>query len=140
MFVLPHTASIGRLEATIQSYRAVEQGLSIFRCGSWAPSTVWDPYHQIFGYKYNLGSGTFTAEIPLRKHVSTIYSAVGNLWAYICCAFAIVSLILVIAPKNYVDKWFDTIESRLLRRSGPSRRSENGSGSALPTSTTQESA
>ncbi|KAK3817218.1 MAG: carbon-nitrogen hydrolase [Benniella sp.] len=133
-------ASIGRLEATIQSYRAVEQGLSIFRCGSWAPSTVWDPYHQIFGYKYNLGSGTFTAEIPLRKHVLTIYSAVGNLWAYICCAFAIVSLILVITPKRYVDKWFDTIESRLLRQSGPSRRSENGSGSALPTSTTQESA
>ncbi|KAF9182806.1 hypothetical protein BGZ50_004689 [Haplosporangium sp. Z 11] len=121
-------ASIGRLEATIQSFRAVEQGLTIFRCGSWAPSTIWDPYHQLFGYKENLGSGTFTAEIPLRQHVTTIYSTVGNLWAYICCAVAVVSLILVALPKRLVDHWFDTVEARVLGRSNGA----NGQDSRLP--------
>ncbi|KAG0201930.1 hypothetical protein BGX33_010010 [Mortierella sp. NVP41] len=123
--------SIGRLEASIQSFRAVEQGLTIFRCGSWAPSTVWDPYHQLFGYKYNLGSGDFTAEIPLRKHVPTVYNAVGNLWAYLCCAFAIVFLILVAVPKRHVDRWMEAVEGRIMRRRGP-RGSSEGSGSSLP--------
>ncbi|KAF9436539.1 hypothetical protein BGZ76_003661 [Entomortierella beljakovae] len=83
--------SIGRLETSMLSFRAVEQGFSVFRCSSWSPSAVWDPYHQIFGYKYNLGGGTFMAEIPIRDHVSTIYTAVGDLWAYICCAFSILN-------------------------------------------------
>ncbi|KAF8942971.1 hypothetical protein BGZ47_005938 [Haplosporangium gracile] len=121
--------SIGRLEATIQSFRAVEQGLTIFRCGSWAPSTVWDPYHQLLGYKYNLGSGDFTAEIPLRKHVPTVYNAVGNLWAYICCAASIVFLILVLVPKRHIDHWFEAAEGRIMRRS---RSGEGSSGSSLP--------
>ncbi|KAG0295371.1 hypothetical protein BGZ97_004837 [Linnemannia gamsii] len=121
--------SIGRLEATIQSYRAVEQGLTLFRCGSWAPSTVWDPYHQLFGYKYNLGSGDFTADIPVRKHVPTVYNSVGNLWAYICCAVSIVFLILVVVPKRLVDRWSEAAEGRILRRSG-SR--DGSSGSSLP--------
>ncbi|KAG9325499.1 hypothetical protein KVV02_007530 [Mortierella alpina] len=129
-------ASIGRLEATIQSYRAVEQGFTIFRCGSWAPSTVWDPFHQLWGYKENLGSGTFTAEIPLRKHVSTIYTAVGNLWGYVCCAFAVVSLILVVAPKRIVDQWLHALEARVSRRvvSPPNRDSitDSSTGSTLP--------
>ncbi|KAF9134723.1 hypothetical protein BGW39_006146 [Mortierella sp. 14UC] len=121
--------SIGRLEATIQSFRAVEQGLTIFRCGSWAPSTVWDPYHQLFGYKYNLGSGDFTAEIPLRKHVPTVYNAVGNLWQYLCCAFAILFLVLVVVPKRHVDRWFEAAEGRVLRR----RKGPSGSaGASLP--------
>ncbi|KAF9113264.1 hypothetical protein BGX27_001908 [Mortierella sp. AM989] len=134
--------SIGRLEATTQSFRAVEQGLTIFRCGSWAPSTVWDPYHQLFGYKDNLGSGTFTADIPLRKHVATIYTACGNLWSYLCCAFAIVILILVITPKKHVDRWLEVVESRVWRRSmgdnvdsefadeaGPSLQAQSSQGS-----------
>ncbi|KAF9911115.1 hypothetical protein EC991_004669 [Linnemannia zychae] len=121
--------SIGRLEATIQSFRAVEQGLTIFRCGSWAPSTVWDPYHQLFGYKYNLGSGDFTAEIPLRKHVPTVYNAVGNLWQYLCCAFAIVFLILVVVPKQHIDRWFEAAEGRILRRR---EGSSGSSGASLP--------
>ncbi|KAG0376442.1 hypothetical protein BGX24_007749 [Mortierella sp. AD032] len=123
--------SIGRLEATIQSFRAVEQGLTIFRCGSWAPSTVWDPYHQLFGYKYNLGSGDFTAEIPLRKHVPTVYNAVGNLWQYLCCAFALVFLILVVVPKRHVDRWFEAAESRVLRRRREGS-SASSSGASLP--------
>ncbi|KAF9956149.1 hypothetical protein BGZ72_002974 [Mortierella alpina] len=128
-------ASIGRLEATIQSYRAVEQGLTIFRCGSWAPSTVWDPFHQLWGYKENLGSGTFTAEIPLRKHVSTVYTAVGNLWGYICCAFAVVSFILVVAPRRIVDQWQQAVEARVSRRVvGSANRdsSTDSSRSTLP--------
>ncbi|KAF9906798.1 hypothetical protein BX616_000624 [Lobosporangium transversale] len=117
-------ASIGRLEASIQSYRAVEQGFTVFRCGSWAPSTVWDPYHQIFGYKYLLGSGTFTTDIPLRKHVPTIYNAVGNLWAYICCVFSIIALILVIVPKRFVDSWMHAVERRLSKNNSGSEASD----------------
>ncbi|KAF9398575.1 hypothetical protein BGX21_007585 [Mortierella sp. AD011] len=117
--------SIGRLEATIQSFRAVEQGLTIFRCGSWAPSTVWDPYHQIFGYKYNLGSGNFTAELPLRKHVATIYTGAGNLWSYLCCAFSIVFLILVIMPKKYSDQLLEVVENRIWRQKGTKDNSSN---------------
>ncbi|KAG0049775.1 hypothetical protein BGZ83_005423 [Gryganskiella cystojenkinii] len=104
--------SIGRLEASIQSFRAVEQGFTLFRCGSWAPSTVWDTYHQLFGYTYNLGSGAFHADIPLRRHVATVYNAVGNLWSYICCFYAIVTLGLILTPKRILDRSLERFEGR----------------------------
>ncbi|KAF9353350.1 hypothetical protein BGX26_008874 [Mortierella sp. AD094] len=138
--------SIGRLEATIQSYRAVEQGVTIFRCGSWAPSTVWDPYHQIFGYKYNLGTGNFTAEVPLRKHVATIYTGAGNLWSYLCCAFSIVILILVFIPKRHSERWFEAVENRIWGRNRGKDRDNSDHifneevGPATHTQSTQESA
>ncbi|KAF9576463.1 hypothetical protein BGW38_008148, partial [Lunasporangiospora selenospora] len=122
--------SIGRLEAYMQSYRVVEQGFTLFRCGSWAPSTVYDPYRQLYGYKNNLGSGTFTVDIPLQKHVQTIYSAVGNLWQYICCAFAVVTLLLVLIPKRFVDRWIDQVENRLWRRVGTHSADSNIGGSS----------
>ncbi|KAG0238808.1 hypothetical protein BGW41_008019 [Actinomortierella wolfii] len=106
-------ASIGRLEATMQSFRAVEQGLTLFRCGSWAPSTVYDAYHQLYGYKPLLGRGNFTVDIPLRKHVWTLYSATGQAFSYICCAFAIVILALVVLPERLVRKALGAIEDRV---------------------------
>lgn len=136
-------ASIGRLEATIQSYRAVEQGLTIFRCGSWAPSTVWDPHHQIYGYKYNLGSGTFTAEIPLRSHVSTILHGCWKpMGLHLLCVRH--SIVHLGDRAKEIDRPMAQIcrESRLLRRHGSSRHhSTNGaSGSALASETREESA
>jgi len=123
--------SIGRLEASIQSFRAVEQGFSLFRCGSWAPSTAWDAYHQLFGYTYNLGSGSFHADIPLRKHVSTIYTTVGNLWSYICCIYAIVSLILVLVPYRFLDQGMARFGGhRLFLKVGSNDASINGSNAS----------
>ncbi|KAG0337492.1 hypothetical protein BG004_007622 [Podila humilis] len=105
--------SIGRLEATMQSFRAVENGFTLFRCGSWAPSTAYDPYRQLLGYTENLGSGTFTAEVPLRKHVKTVYNVFGNAWGYICCAFAIVALVLVVIPDKQLEKTSDIVHRTL---------------------------
>lgn len=123
--------SIGRLEASIQSFRAVEQGFSLFRCGSWAPSTAWDAYHQLFGYTYNLGFGSFHADIPLRKHVSTIYTAVGNLWSYICCVYALVSLILVLTPPRFLNQGMARFGGqRLFLRVGSNDTSVNGSNAS----------
>ena len=101
----------------MQSFRAVENGFTLFRCGSWAPSTAYDPYRQLLGYKENLGTGTFTAEVPLRHHVKTIYSVFGNAWGYICCAFAILALILVLLPKEKLELLSDKMHNVVGRRS-----------------------
>ncbi|KAG0033727.1 hypothetical protein BGZ81_007485 [Podila clonocystis] len=118
--------SIGRLEAVMQSFRAVENGFTLFRCGSWAPSTAYDPYRQLLGYKENLGTGTFTAEVPLRRHVKTIYSVFGNTWGYICCAFAILAVILVLLP----DKKLEDLSAKV--QSAGRRPRREASESALP--------
>ncbi|KAF9159731.1 hypothetical protein DFQ26_006231 [Actinomortierella ambigua] len=115
-------ASIGRLEATMQAFRAVEQGLTLFRCGSWAPSTVYDAYHQLYGYKPLLGRGTFTVDIPLRKHVTTLYSLTGNTFNYICCAFAVILLALVMSPFRWVCRALHAIDDRLPMTIGGSYR------------------
>ncbi|KAF9974862.1 hypothetical protein BGZ73_001637 [Actinomortierella ambigua] len=123
-------ASIGRLEATMQSFRAVEQGLTLFRCGSWAPSTVYDAYHQLYGYKPLLGSGTFTVDIPLRKHVSTLYSLTGNAFNYICCAMAILLLALVLPPFGWVSRTLHAIDNRVpVNIGGSYRRHPKGTAS-----------
>ncbi|KAG0086826.1 hypothetical protein BGZ93_007159 [Podila epicladia] len=119
--------SIGRLEAVMQSFRAVENGFTLFRCGSWAPSTAYDPYRQLLGYKENLGEGTFTAEVPLRRNVKTIYSIFGNTWGYICCAFAILAVILVLLPQRKLEDLSAKVQSAVGRRS---RR--EGSEQTLP--------
>ncbi|KAF9406881.1 hypothetical protein BGZ94_002915 [Podila epigama] len=108
--------SIGRLEATMQSFRAVENGFTLFRCGSWAPSTAYDPYRQLLGYKENLGTGTFTAELPLRLHVRTLFSIFGNTWGYICCAFAILALILITLPEQKLQQLSAYIEQFIERK------------------------
>ncbi|KAF8923105.1 hypothetical protein BGZ52_010326, partial [Haplosporangium bisporale] len=109
--------SIGRLEASMQSFRAVENGFTLFRCGSWAPSTAYDPYHQLLGYKENLGTGTFTAEVPLRRHVKTIFDIFGNAWGYICCAFAVLALILVLLPQKKMELLSATVQNVVGRQS-----------------------
>ncbi|KAG0353102.1 hypothetical protein BG005_007536 [Podila minutissima] len=96
--------TIGRLEAMMQSFRAVENGFTLFRCSSWSPSTAYDPYRQLLGYKENLGTGTFTAELPLRGHVKTLYSVYGNVWGSICCVFAVLAVVLVALPQEQLEQ------------------------------------
>ena len=92
--------SAARHASLMISLRAIEQGTTIFRCVSWGTSYVVSPYHRFHYAADRMGDGTFTVTVPLRAHVVTLYSQVGDLLCWICLGFVILTIaMLVLLPK-----------------------------------------
>lgn len=64
--------------AHMDSFRAVEQGMNLLRCGSYGLSTIYDAYHNSVQRIVTAGLSSIPLTIPLTKRVSTIYSVIGD--------------------------------------------------------------
>ncbi|KAK9729531.1 hypothetical protein K7432_000213 [Basidiobolus ranarum] len=96
---------IGKYHSEIQSFRAVENGMTILRCSSWSPSTVYDSTHHLYAYKQNLGVGSMLAEVPLRRHTTTLYTIFGDLFAWCCFATMLLYITVSWVPMDRISKW-----------------------------------
>ncbi|KAK9693757.1 hypothetical protein K7432_013747 [Basidiobolus ranarum] len=96
---------IGKYHSEIQSFRAVENGLTLLRCSGWSPSTVYDPFHHIYAYKENLGFGSMLSEVPLRRHTKTLYTIIGNSFGWSCFVTMLVYVVVSWIPMNKINKW-----------------------------------
>ena len=77
---------LGLLHANMDAVRAVENGVTVFRCSSGGVSGVYGPYGDVVLQKVTgkwKGTG-YIADIPMRRQVVTVYSTVGHLGVYVC--------------------------------------------------------
>ncbi len=75
--------------------RAVEQGFTLFRCGSGGISGGYSPSGEVWGQKFISDSGTLVVDIPLQDRIWTVYSAVGDVTGIACCTLMVVYFMFV---------------------------------------------
>ncbi|RIB01850.1 carbon-nitrogen hydrolase [Gigaspora rosea] len=76
--------------------RSIENGFTLFRCCHYGFSGAWGPYGQTYVAVETVDDLIISFQIPLYKHVKTIYGVFGETWAWICLAFsAMVALALI---------------------------------------------
>uniref|UniRef100_A0A7S2RU04 CN hydrolase domain-containing protein n=1 Tax=Mucochytrium quahogii TaxID=96639 RepID=A0A7S2RU04_9STRA len=97
---------IGVLHARMGAMRALENGVTLFRCSSGGVSGVYDAYGNVL-VETVLGSvegetNAFTAQIPVTGAVWTLYTYLGGALGYCCVALSMLMLLLCLVPENTV--------------------------------------
>ena len=86
---------VGKYHAISSSFRAIENGMFLIRCGSNGPSGVWDPYGSILGYQTRKDASVVYFDVPVNpQKLWTFYSHVGFVIDYILYAISIIYLII----------------------------------------------
>ena len=89
LFVLPvnEWRSIKDIHFQMHVFRAIENGMPILRAAALGLSAAVDPWGRVLGVADHLapGDSTLVAQLPI-GHVPTLYSRVGDLFAWLCVA------------------------------------------------------
>jgi apolipoprotein N-acyltransferase len=81
---------VGRYHGISSSFRAIENGAYLVRCGSNGPSGLWDYYGSTLAYQSRADSGIMQFQIPHNPdRVWTVYNSFGFVFDYIIYAFAV---------------------------------------------------
>jgi apolipoprotein N-acyltransferase len=90
------------LHALMAGYRAIENGMSVVRGGHSGYSIAFDYHGRIVSMipHYAADGRTMVAQVPT-KGVKTIYSIIGDLFAWLCCGgFLVVTVLAILTPKR----------------------------------------
>ena len=84
---------IGRWHGVSSSFRAIEMGTHLARCGSQGPSGLWDPYGSTLAYQSRSDNGVVLFQVPYNvERVWTVYSSFGFVFDFVVYAFAAIYL------------------------------------------------
>ena len=87
---------VGYFHGINSSFRAIENGTYLARCGAKGPSGLWDPYGNLLSYQPRSGQDVLYFQVPYNpERIWTFYSAVGFVFDYILYSVAILYLILI---------------------------------------------
>ena len=80
---------VGHYHAISSSFRAIENGVHLLRCGSQGPSGLWDPYGQEYLYDVRKDTGVVLFQLPYGpSRIWTFYTHAGFVIDYILFAAA----------------------------------------------------
>lgn len=86
---------VGHFHAISSSFRAVENGMFLIRCGSNGPSGVYDPYGSRLAYQNRKDTAVIHFQVPVSpERIWTFYSHVGFVIDYVLIASACSYLLL----------------------------------------------
>ena len=95
---------VGKYHAISSSFRAVENGMYLIRCGSHGPSGVWDPYGSALAYQTRKDTDVLFFEVPANPaRLWTFYSNVGFVLDYFLYAVSLIYLFAFIAT---FTRWY----------------------------------
>lgn len=78
--------AIKRSHFDMAAFRAIENGTPVLRAASSGVSGAFDPYGRVIAYTDHFsGARTMVAQVPV-GHLRTVYSRIGDLFAWICIA------------------------------------------------------
>jgi apolipoprotein N-acyltransferase len=92
--------SIKDIHFQMHVFRAVENGMPIVRAAAVGLSAAVDPWGRVIGIADHFapGDSTLVAQVPV-GHVPTLYARVGDLFAWLCVAGLVSTLIVgALAP------------------------------------------
>ncbi|UUV34521.1 apolipoprotein acyltransferase [Amycolatopsis roodepoortensis] len=80
----------GTLHAEKAGFRAVENGYALFRHSTHGKSTAVDSQGRVLGHAdfYRTDQQTLVADLPVQPRTQTVYSRVGDVFAWLCLAAA----------------------------------------------------
>ena len=91
---------VGYFHGIDSSFRAIENGAYLARCGARGPSGVWDPYGSILSYQARNGTDIVYFDVPRDpKQVWTFYSKIGFVFDY--CIYAIAGIYIILILRRY---------------------------------------
>ncbi|ANN19839.1 apolipoprotein acyltransferase [Amycolatopsis orientalis] len=78
------------LHAEKATFRAVENGFPLFRQSTHGISTAVDSHGRVLGKTdyFRTDQQTLVADLPVRPRTETVYSAIGDVFAWLCLALA----------------------------------------------------
>jgi len=90
---------INPIHQQMAEFRAIENGAVLFRITRWGASGVVDPYGRQLAWMddFSTEDAVMVAQVPVKAGVQTLYSRIGNFFAWACVAGTIAGLVLFIA-------------------------------------------
>ena len=83
-------------------FRAVENGVTLFKCAHDGISGVADPFGRTLALKPMLLGDVWTAQIPIQPRVTTVYSRGGWAFGWVCLGMAPLYALLAAAGTKRV--------------------------------------
>jgi apolipoprotein N-acyltransferase len=85
--------TIGPLHQHMSEFRAIENGVAMFRIARWGQAGAVDPYGRPLAAMDDFASqdNVLVAQVPI-KGVRTIYARIGDLFAWLCVAGLLISI------------------------------------------------
>ena len=87
---------VGYFHGINSSFRAIENGAYLARCGSKGPSGLWDQYGNTLSYQPRSGADVVYFDVPNNpERLWTFYSVAGFVFDYFLYAFSAIYLTLI---------------------------------------------